>query len=59
MERFADQIRDELNIKKVTLHDRRESGPLLSFDVKLNPKSAGPKFGPKLGGGDGGVGETC
>ncbi len=47
VERFADQIRDELNIKKVTLHDPR-SGPLLSFEVKLNPKSAGPKFGPKL-----------
>jgi isoleucyl-tRNA synthetase len=48
VERFADQIRDELNIKKVTLHDGK-NGRLLSFDVKLNPKSAGPKFGPKLG----------
>jgi isoleucyl-tRNA synthetase len=47
VERFADQIRDELNIKKVTLHDPAK-GPLLIFDVKLNPKSAGPKFGPKL-----------
>jgi len=46
VERFADQIRDELNIKKVTLHDPKT--PLLTFDVKLNPKSAGPKFGPKL-----------
>jgi isoleucyl-tRNA synthetase len=45
--RFADQIRDELNIRKVTLHDP-QTGPLLSFDVKLNGKSAGPKFGPKL-----------
>ena len=47
VERFADQIRDELNIKKVTPHDP-QIGPLLSFDVKLNPKSAGPKFGPRL-----------
>ena len=46
--RFADQIRDELNIKQVTLHDPA-TGPLLAFDVKLNPKAAGPKFGPKLG----------
>jgi isoleucyl-tRNA synthetase len=48
VERFADQIREELNIKKVTLHDPK-TGPLLTFDVKLNPKAAGPKFGPKLG----------
>jgi isoleucyl-tRNA synthetase len=47
VERFADQIRDELNIKKVTLHDVKR-GPLLSFDVKLNPKNAGPKFGARL-----------
>ena len=46
VERFADQIREELNIKKVTLQDGKT--PLLTFDVKLNPKSAGPKFGPKL-----------
>src|ERR1019366_2970080 len=48
VERFADQIRDELNIKKVTLHDTA-AGPLLTFEVKLNPKNAGPKFGPQLG----------
>jgi isoleucyl-tRNA synthetase len=47
VERFADQIRDELNIKKVTLHDPND-GPLLTFDYKLNPKSAGPKFGPRV-----------
>jgi isoleucyl-tRNA synthetase len=48
VERFADQIREELNIKKVTLHDPK-NGPLLTFDVKLNPKAAGPKFGQRLG----------
>ena len=47
VERFADQIRDELNIKKVTQHDPK-TGPLLRFDVKLNPKAAGPKFGVKM-----------
>lgn len=47
VERFADQIRDELNIKKVTLHDAK-NGPLLTFDVRLNPKAAGPKFGPRI-----------
>jgi isoleucyl-tRNA synthetase len=47
IERFADQIREELNIKKVTLHDGKS--PLLTFDVKLNPKAAGPRFGNQLG----------
>jgi isoleucyl-tRNA synthetase len=47
VERFADQIREELNIKRVTLHDAA-LGQLLQFEYKLNPKSAGPKFGPRL-----------
>ncbi len=47
IERFSDQIRDELNIKMVTTHDGKT--PLLSFEVKLNPKAAGPKFGQRLG----------
>lgn len=46
VERFADQIKDELNIKRVTLHEGR--GSLLSFDVKPNPKNLGPKLGPRL-----------
>ncbi len=45
--RFADQIRDELNIKKVTLHDPAR-GPLLTPDIKPNPKTLGPKFGSRL-----------
>jgi isoleucyl-tRNA synthetase len=44
VDRFADQIRDELNIKTVTLH----AEPLLTPDIKPNPKTLGPKFGPKL-----------
>ncbi len=45
--RFADQIKDELNFKQVTLHDAAK-GNLLAFDVKLNPKNAGPKLGSRL-----------
>ena len=44
--RFADQITEELNLKKVTLHTGDK--PLLSFEVKLNPKAAGPKFGQRI-----------
>jgi isoleucyl-tRNA synthetase len=45
--RFPTQICEELNIKKVTLHDAAD-GPLLRHDVKPNPKSLGPKFGARL-----------
>ncbi len=48
VERFSDQILEELNVKDVRLHDPAQ-GPLLSFEVKLNPKVAGPKLGPKMG----------
>jgi isoleucyl-tRNA synthetase len=47
VERFADQICEELNIKKVTLHDPA-NGPLLRSEVKPNLKTLGPKFGPKI-----------
>jgi isoleucyl-tRNA synthetase len=47
VERFADQICDELNVKKVTLHDPAQ-GCLLSLEVKPNMKNLGPKFGPRL-----------
>jgi isoleucyl-tRNA synthetase len=45
--RFADQIRDELNIKKVTHHEP-SAGPLLTAEIKPNPKALGPKFGQRL-----------
>jgi isoleucyl-tRNA synthetase len=45
--RFADQICDELNFKKVSLHDP-ERGPLVKHEVRLNTRNAGPKFGPRL-----------
>jgi isoleucyl-tRNA synthetase len=47
VERFADQIIEELNVKKVTLHDPA-AGPLLTPDIKANMKTIGPKFGPRL-----------
>jgi isoleucyl-tRNA synthetase len=47
VERFADQIVEELNVKKVTLHDPAK-GPLLTVEVKPNLKNLGPKLGPRL-----------
>jgi isoleucyl-tRNA synthetase len=45
--RFAEQIREELNVKRVTLHDAA-LGPLLAQGLKPNLKAMGPKFGPRL-----------
>jgi isoleucyl-tRNA synthetase len=45
--RFGDQVCEELNVKKVSLHESSQ-GPLLRFEVKPNMKSLGPKFGPRL-----------
>jgi isoleucyl-tRNA synthetase len=47
LERFADQIREELNLKKVTLHDP-SAGALLAIEVKPNMKTLGPRFGARL-----------
>jgi isoleucyl-tRNA synthetase len=47
VERFADQICEELNVRKVTLHDPAQ-GPLLRALVKPDVKALGPKFGPRL-----------
>jgi isoleucyl-tRNA synthetase len=47
VERFADQVQEELNLKEVTVHDPT-FGALLSFDVKLNLKTAGPKLGNRI-----------
>jgi len=47
VERFADQLCDELNIRKVTLHAPAR-GPLLSYKIRPNPKSLGPKLGPRI-----------
>jgi isoleucyl-tRNA synthetase len=47
VERFADQISEELNVKKVALHDPAK-GPLLQTVARPNMKTLGPKFGPRL-----------
>lgn len=44
VERFSEQITDELNIKKITLHDP-SAGTLLQYEIKLNPKTLGPRYG--------------
>lgn len=46
-ERFADQLRDELNIKRVEVAPSSE-GAILRTEVKLNLKSAGGRFGARL-----------
>jgi len=45
--RFQGLIRDELNIRNVTLHDP-SAGPLLSVTIKANLKTLGPKAGANL-----------
>jgi isoleucyl-tRNA synthetase len=45
LERFSDQVLEELNVKKLTLDDSR---PLLRYEVKPNLKTLGPKLGTRL-----------
>jgi isoleucyl-tRNA synthetase len=45
--RFEDQIREELNIKRITVHIPAPA-PLLTATVKANLKSLGPKCGANL-----------
>jgi isoleucyl-tRNA synthetase len=47
VERFPEQIMEELNIKKVSLHDAAKTA-LLEIDVKPNLKTLGPKLGSRL-----------
>ena len=46
-ERFADLLRDELNVRKVTAHDKA-AGPLLRTVAKPNLKTLGQKYGGRL-----------
>ncbi|OWK38651.1 isoleucine--tRNA ligase [Fimbriiglobus ruber] len=46
VERFADQLREELNVKAVTLHDKT-TGPMLRVVARLNKKTANAKLGAK------------
>ena len=45
--RFADQITEELNIKKVVVHPAA-AGPLLTAEVRLNLKTCGQRLGARL-----------
>jgi isoleucyl-tRNA synthetase len=45
--RFFGQISEELNVKKVSLHDPKQ-GPLLQYDIKPNLKALGPRLGGRL-----------
>jgi isoleucyl-tRNA synthetase len=47
VERFSDQITDELNLKKVTLHDAG-NGALLRKEIRPNMKTLGPRFSARL-----------
>jgi isoleucyl-tRNA synthetase len=45
--RFSEQIAEELNVKKVNLHDSAQ-GTLLRYEVKPNLKSLGPRLGQRV-----------
>jgi isoleucyl-tRNA synthetase len=47
VERFPDLLRDELNIRRVAPHDRK-NGPLLQTVAKPNLKTLGLKYGNRL-----------
>jgi isoleucyl-tRNA synthetase len=47
VQRYAEQISEELNLKKVTLHDPAQ-GSLLTYEVSPNLKTLGPKFGERV-----------
>ncbi|HMP17174.1 MAG TPA: DUF5915 domain-containing protein, partial [Gemmatales bacterium] len=46
VKRFAEQIKEELNVKAVNIHDATK--PLLTMHIKANLKTLGPKAGAKL-----------
>jgi isoleucyl-tRNA synthetase len=48
VERFGEQICEELNIKKVQVHEL-SAGPMLQRSIEGNRKNMGPKFGERLG----------
>jgi isoleucyl-tRNA synthetase len=47
VERFGDQICEELNIKRVSLHSSA-NGPMLQRSIEGNRKNLGPRFGDRL-----------
>jgi isoleucyl-tRNA synthetase len=47
VQRFAEQISEELNLKKVSPHDPAH-GHLLKYEISPNLKALGPKFGEQV-----------
>jgi isoleucyl-tRNA synthetase len=47
VQRYAEQISEELNLKKVSLHDPAQ-GALLRYEANPNLKTLGPKFGERV-----------
>jgi len=47
VQRFAEQISEELNLKKVSFHDPTQ-GALLKYEISPNLKTLGPKFGEQV-----------
>jgi isoleucyl-tRNA synthetase len=45
--RFQEQISEELNVKKVSLHEPAQ-GPLLQYEIKPNLRTLGPKLGERV-----------
>lgn len=47
VEQFSDQITDELNLKKVVVHNPAD-GPLMKARLSINKKVAAPKYGGQI-----------
>ncbi|HMP61170.1 MAG TPA: DUF5915 domain-containing protein, partial [Gemmatales bacterium] len=45
--RFSSQIEEECNVKCAGLHEH-STGALVTFELRPNPKTLGPRLGPKL-----------
>ena len=49
IKRFGEQIRDELNVKQVTVITDSQEKAIITLTKKLKLKTAGPKLGSRLG----------
>jgi isoleucyl-tRNA synthetase len=48
LERFAQQVLEELNVKNLTVVTPEQSGDIMSYTIKANFKLLGPKLGKRL-----------
>ncbi len=48
LERFAQQVLEELNVKQMQVVSPEQSGEIMSYTIKANFKLLGPKMGKKL-----------